>query len=106
MLKRYSVEEQSYHGTSYDVSDSPLPAFQEPFIFPKYVTDDTREKSLLQLVPEIVETIVMLTGEGASPRDAFMSATTDIGADEFREVIRKVLQSLPETIQNNVCCDS
>ena len=87
MLKRKSVEEQSYHGTSYDVSDSPLPAFQEPFIFPKYVTDDTREKSLLQLVPEIVETIVMLIGEGASPKDAFIAATTDIGADEFREVI-------------------
>jgi len=103
MLKHIGVEEQSYHGTSSDVSGSPLPAFQEPFIFPKYVTDDTREKSLLQLVPEIVETIVMQIGEGVSPKEAFTLAVADMGADEFNEVKRKILQGLSETMQTDIC---
>jgi len=93
--------EYTYHGTTYDVPGAPLPAFLEPFIFPKYITDEVREQSLLQLVPEIAEEIVAHAGSGPW-QEVFESVLTDIGAEEFDEVRRRVFQLLPEGIQEAI----
>lgn len=93
--------EYTYHGTTYDVPGAPLPAFMEPFIFPKYVTDEVREQSLLQLVPEIAETVVSQAGSGPW-QEIFESVLIDIGAEEFGEVRRRVFQLLPEEIQTAI----
>lgn len=90
--------EHTYHGTSYDVSDSPLPAFQEPYIFPRYNTDEVRELSLLELVPEIAETIVSQAGSGPW-QDIFDGVLTEMDANEFDEVRRRVFQLLPPEVQ-------
>jgi len=93
--------EHTYHGTTYDVPGAPLPAFLEPFVFPKYITDDVREQSLLQLVPDIAETVVSLAGSG-SWQEIFDNVLVDMGADEFSEVRRRVFQMLPPEIQSEV----
>lgn len=93
--------EYTYHGTTRDVPGAPLPAFLEPFIFPKYITDEVREQSLLQLVPEIAEEIVSHAGSGTW-QEIFENALIDIGAEEFSEVRRRVFQLLPEEIQEEI----
>lgn len=91
--------EHTYHGTSYDVSDTPLPAFQEPYIFPRYNTEDVRELSLLQLVPDIAETIISI---GAPWQGTFDQVLMDMDASEFSEVRRRVFQLLPEEVQADI----
>ena len=91
--------EHTYHGTSYDVPGSPLPAFQEPYIFPRYNTDDVRELSLLELVPDIAETVVSLTSTGVPWQEAFDQVLVDMDANEFSAVRRRVFRLLPEEAQ-------
>jgi len=88
--------EHTYHGTSYDVPGTPLPAFQEPYIFPRYNTEDVRELSLLQLVPDIAETIVDI---GAPWQNTFDRVLEEMDASDFSEVRRRVFQLLPEEVQ-------
>jgi len=94
--------EHTYHGTSYDVPGTPLPAFQEPYIFPRYNTDDVRELSLLQLVPDIAETVVSNVGIGVPWQEAFDQVLVDMDAYEFDEVRRRVFQLLPEEAQIDI----
>jgi hypothetical protein len=91
--------EPTYHGTSYDVPGAPLPAFLEPYIFPRYNTDEVRELSLLQLAPDIAETVVFNAGMGVPWQDAFEKVLVDMDANEFSEVRRRVFQLLPENAQ-------
>jgi len=90
----------SFQQTTPDTG-APLPAFLEPFIFPKYITDEVREQSLLQLVPEIAETIVSQLGSGTL-QEIFDGVLAEIGAEEFGEVRRRVFQLLPEEIQEEI----
>lgn len=94
--------EHTYHGTSYDVPGTPLPAFQEPYIFPRYNTDEVRELSLLQLVPDIAETVVSNAGVGVPWQEAFDKGLEDMDADEFSEVRRRVFQQLPAVAQMGI----
>ena len=98
MRIRAQQREHTYHGTSYDVPGTPLPAFQEPYIFPRYNTDEVRELSLLELVPEIAETIVSQAGSGPW-QDIFDGVLTEMDASEFEEVRRRVFQLLPPEVQ-------
>lgn len=91
--------EHTYHGTSYDVPGTPLPPFQEPYIFPRYNTEDVRELSLLELVPDIAETIVSI---GSPWQDAFDLVLEDMDASEFGEIRRRVFQLLPEEVQADI----
>jgi hypothetical protein len=88
--------------TAYDVPGVPLPAFQEPYIFPKYITDEVRELSLLQLVPDLAEAIVSELASGSSAQETFDAILTNVGANEFDEVRRRVFQNLPTEIQLEV----
>jgi len=102
--RRVSIAQQreyTYHGTTHDVPGAPLPAFLEPFIFPRYVTDEVREQSLLQLVPEIAETVMSHAGSGPW-QEIFESVLVDIGAEDYGEVRRRIFQMLPEGIQNEI----
>ncbi len=90
----------SYQQTSPDTG-APLPAYLEPYIFPRYITDEVREQSLLELAPEIAETIVSQMGKG-SWQSVFDEVLKEIGADEFSEVRRRVFQGLPEDIQREI----
>ena len=91
--------EHTYHGTTRDVPGTPLPAFQEPYIFPRYNTEDVRELSLLQLVPDIAETIVSI---GVPWQDTFDQVLMDMDANEFSEVRRRVFQLLPAEVQADI----
>ena len=91
--------------TGYDVPGTPLPAYLEPYIFPKYLTDDVREQSLLSMVPDIVEAVV--AGSGESWQEIFDSVLADLDEDlspggAFSEVRRKVWQQLPPDLQMEV----
>lgn len=94
--------EHTYHGTSYDVPGAGLPAFLEPYIFPKYNTEEVREQSLLELAPEMAEAVVSYVGSGAPWQDIFESVLDDLDAGAFSEVRRRVFQLLPPEIQEEV----
>lgn len=100
--RRAQENSPSLQETSYDVPGVPLPAFQEPYIFPRYVTDEVREQSLLQLVPDLAESIISQLGGEASAQEIFDKTLADIGANEFDEVRRRVFQHLPKEIQLEV----
>jgi hypothetical protein len=100
--RKAQQREHTYHGTSYDVPGAGLPAFLEPFIFPKYNTEEVREQSLLELVPEMAEAVVSYAGSGTPWQDVFDSVLDDLDAGEFSEVRRRVLQLLPHEIQEEV----
>lgn len=91
--------EHTYHGTSYDVPGTPLPPYQEPYKFPMYITDEVRLLSLIELVPDIAETIVSL---GPPWQDSFNSVLMAMDANEFGEVRRRVFQLLPEEVQTDI----
>lgn len=97
----------AYHGTTRDVPVAPLPAFQEPYIFPKYLTDDTRELSYLEnpeLLGVLAEGVLAayegLRGVEAAWQQAFDFALADV--EEFPEVRRRVFILLPDEIQREV----
>ena len=90
----------SYFGPVRDTG-APLPAYLEPYIFPRYITDEVREQSLLELAPEIAKTIVSQMGEG-SWQKVFDDVLEEIGADEFSEVRRRFFQGLPGDIQREI----
>lgn len=93
----------TYHGTTRDVPTEALPAFLEPFIFPKYLTDATREISYLE-DPELIATLaeqVLASYEVTHDwQQAFDSATADV--EKFPEVQRRVLLLLPEELQREI----
>lgn len=90
----------SYHGTTRDVPTEALPAFLEPYIFPKYLTDDTRETSYLEspeLIASLAEQVLAYYDQTGDWQQAFDIATVEV--KEFPEVRRRVLIILPEEIQ-------
>jgi len=91
----------SYHGTTRDVPGVPLPPFQQPFIFPKYLTDATRELSYLE-DPEKLALLAegVLSGYEGDWQQAFDSTLVEV--EEFPEVRRRVLMLLPEEVQQVV----
>lgn len=91
--------EHTYHGTSYDVPGTPLPAYQEPYIFPRYITEEVRLLSLIDLVPDMAETIVSI---GEPWQDSFNRVLMDMDSNEFDEIRRRVFQLLPEEVQIDI----
>lgn len=93
----------SYHGTTRDVPTEALPAYLEPYIFPKYLTDATRETSYLEnpeLIATLAEQVLAHYELTYNWQQAFDTATAEIG--EFPEVRRRVLMMLPEEIQQEI----
>jgi len=93
----------TYHGTARDVPGAPLPAFLEPYIFPKYSTDETRELSYLEN-PDMLATLAenVLAGYESlrSWQQAFDAALAEI--EELPEVRRRVFLLLPEEVQQEI----
>lgn len=100
---QYDEVSPTYHGTTRDVPTGALPAFLEPFIFPRYLTDATRETSYLEdpkLIAALAEQVLACYEPLRDWQRAFDAATTEI--KEFPEVRRRVLRMLPEEIQQEV----
>lgn len=93
----------SYHGTTRDVPTNALPAYLEPYIFPKYLTDATRETSYLdnpELIAALAEQVLSCYEPLYDWQQAFDTATAEV--KEFPEVRRRVLMMLPDEIQQKV----
>lgn len=93
----------SYHGTTRDVPGTPLPAFLEPYIFPKYLTEDTRELSYLESPDMLLEFAIDVLASYEDLQDwqqSFNNALADV--EEFPEVRRRVFLLLPEEVQQQI----
>lgn len=102
-VAQYDEVSPSYHGTTREVPTNALPAFLEPYIFPKYLTDDTRETSYLEspeLIAGLAEQVLACYESTYDWQKAFDTATVEI--EEFTEVRKQVLLMLPEEIQQVV----
>jgi hypothetical protein len=92
----------SYQETTRDTGE-PLPAFLEPYIFPKYLTDETRELSYLEdpeMLSRLAENVLASYDVLRDWQQAFEFALTDV--EEFPEVRRRVFRLLPEDVQQAV----
>jgi len=98
---KVAVEEPVYVPTSRDIGE-PLRLWDEGYVgFPQYSTEDTRELSLLTMIPQLKNSILEKIERGEDWQAAFDAALSDVGAEpgEFEEVRRRVFVALPESLQ-------
>ena len=98
-----SEREESYVPTSPDTGE-PVSAFMEPFIFPKYSTDEVRIESLLQMAADIAEAVVSQHTNDHPWDDTFNDVLQQVdndlvGNDDFIDVRRYIWKQLPPQIQ-------
>ena len=100
-MRRLAAREESYIPTSPDTG-TPTNLWDVGYqAFRHYSTDDTRELSLLEMVPTLKDNIITKILLGEDYQEAFESVLTDAGAPEgeFEEVRRRVFISLPTEVQ-------
>jgi hypothetical protein len=80
----------------------PLNLFEE-HTFPKYSTDETREQSLLELIPHLVNAVKSAVDDyGVLPQDAFDSIINEYELDQFPEVVHYFWRQLPKELQIDI----